>query len=345
MQKKLLSLLLTGVLGFSTLSTVFAAEEVHPKVIVDDRLISFVDQEPVISENDDTLIPVRGVLEAMGAQVTWKEEDRSVYVKAHDNIVRLLLKLDNPVMTKYTLTSVTTVDSEELTLSTAPRLMNERTMIPLRVISENLGALVDWNEQDKLITIKTKEYQKYIASKTEESETGEITEYNPKDTLPYLYIEADKTVCAPGEEITVSVKVANVDKITDYNRFSGLSAAIFYDDTVLECLGQKPIVGGVETSSVLGAANPEFLKDSVKYVYVLMPNAEDMDNTLADGTVAVFTFSPKTEDKTTVSLSNRITHLGYDTTFLVSDDEYNSISLDASTEIYIDTTPVAINER
>lgn len=344
MQKKLLSVLLTGILSLSAISTVFAAEEVHPKVFVDDRLIYFEDQEPVISENNDTLIPVRGVLEAMGAQVTWNGEDRSVYVKAKDNIVRLLVKLDNPIMTKYTLTSVTTVDTEELTLSTAPRLMNERTMIPLRVISENLGALVDWDGDDKIITIKTKEYQKYIAKNSETTETGEVSEYNPKNILPYLYIETDKTVCAPEEEITVSVKVANVDKITDYNNFAGLTAGIFYDDEILDCTAQTAIINGEPTTAVLGAANTEFLKDSVKYVYIVMPSP-DTKNPLADGTVAQFTFVPKTDDETVISLSNRITHLGSDTSFLVEDDNFKSISLEDSNEIYIDTTPILINAK
>lgn len=344
MNKKIVSLMMALVTAAGISGSVFAKDEVHPKVIVNDRLIAFEDQEPVISENNDTLIPVRGVLEAMGAQVTWNGEERSVMVKAKDNIVRLLLKLDDPTMTKYTLTSVTTVDSEELTLSTAPMLMNERTMIPLRVISENLGATVDWSDKDKLITIQTKEYKKYIASKTVTNEKGETVEYNPAESLLKLYIEADKTSAKPGEEITFSLKVANTDKVKDYNKYAGMSAGIMFDRTKLELLGQKAIVNGKETASVLGAANPDFLNDSVKYVYILLPNAEDIDATLKDGTIATFTFTPLTEEETTVSLSDRITRVGYDTTFLVTNDEYKSYNFDNSEELYIDKTPIAINK-
>ena len=216
MNKKLIGLIMTASFAAGLSGSVFADEEVHPTVKVNDRVIAFADQEPVISENGDTLIPVRGVLEAMGAQVTWNGEERSVMVKAKDNIVRLLLKLDNPVMTKYTLTSVTTVDSEEKNLTTPPTLMNERTMIPLRVISENLDATVDWSDADKLITIQTKEYKKYIASKTVTEEDGTTTEYNPSESLLKLYIETDKTTAEAGEEITVSLKAANTGSIKDW---------------------------------------------------------------------------------------------------------------------------------
>lgn len=346
MHKRIFSTLLAAVLSISAVSAVFAADEVHPKVVVDDRLISFIDQEPIISENSDTLIPLRGVFEAMGATVTWNAEERSVMVKSKDNITRLLLKIDDSIMTKYTLTSITTVDSEEMTLSTAPRLMNERTMIPLRVVSENMGADVDWSDADKRVTIKTKEYKKFISANTASAGDGDTGEYNPKDKLPYLYIEADKNTVNPGEEITVNVKVANTDKIKDYKYFAGFSAAIYYDPENMEALGQDAVVGGEKISSTLGASNDKFQGNSVKYVYILMPGTEGMDNTLADGTVASFRFTPTTDKETTFSLSNRIVNsLGSDTTFLVIDDERNSMSLEDATEIYIDTTPITINAQ
>lgn len=345
MNKKLISLIMTASFAAGLSGSVFADEEVHPTVKVNDRVIAFADQEPVISENGDTLIPVRGVLEAMGAQVTWNGEERSVMVKAKDNIVRLLLKLDNPVMTKYTLTSVTTVDSEEKNLTTPPTLMNERTMIPLRVISENLDATVDWSDADKLITIQTKEYKKYIASKTVTEEDGTTTEYNPSESLLKLYIETDKTTAEAGEEITVSLKAANTGLVKDYNKYSGMSAGIIFDKTKLEAVSQKAVVNGTETGSVLGAANPDFLGNSLKYVYIVLPGADDVDTTLADGTIATFTFKVLTDGETSLSLSDRITSIGYDTTFLVGNDESKNYNFDNSEELYIDTAPIIINAK
>ena len=124
-----------------------------PTVSVDGNMVNFADQEPVISENGDTLIPIRAVLEAMGAYVEWREKDRAVYVKAKDNIIRLLLTIDKPTMTKYTLKTLTSFDKEEITLSTPTQIMNGRTMIPLRAACEGMGAEVEWNPETRHISI------------------------------------------------------------------------------------------------------------------------------------------------------------------------------------------------
>ena len=346
MHKKILSLLVAAVMTVGFTNVVLADELPTPKIVVNDRLIAFEDQEPVISENGDTLIPLRGVFEAMGAQVTWNGEERSVYVKAKDNIVRIKMWIDNPVMTKYTLTSVTTVDNEEITATTAPQIMNDRTMVPLRIVSENFGALVDWFEDTRLITIDTKEYQKFIASKTiSYTETEEKAEYDPKQALPYLYIEADKTTALVGDKIKVDVKLANSDKMEGYSKFSGMTAALFYDDEVLNCSGNDAVVGGAITKSILGASNAEFYGDSIKYVYIVYPNATDVDTKLVDGTIASFTFDVTADAETKISLSNRITAIGVDTSVLVADDNDKNESFDASDELHIDVTPIVINSK
>ena len=39
----------------------------------------------------------------------------------------------------------------------APKIVNERTMLPARFVAENLGATVSWNEEDRTVTIKGKD--------------------------------------------------------------------------------------------------------------------------------------------------------------------------------------------
>ena len=332
-----LSSLLSGI------CTVFASDEVVPKIIVNDRMIGFHDQSPVISETERVLVPLRGVFEAMGAEVRWEESTRSVYVQSKDNIHRMRLYIDNPVMTKYTLTSVTTVESEQITLDTVPTIMNDRTMIPLRVVSENMNDDVSWDDATKTVTIKTKEYNKYIEGVGAENEGMSVENYDPKKTMPYFYIEADKTTAAAGETVTISLKVANTDKIEGYGLYSGMSAGFFYDDEKLSVASTKAVVNGNENIGVLGANNPAFMNNSLKYVYIVMPGT-DADQTLTDGTIATINFEVLQEGATEVSLSNRITtHIGHDTSLIVADEEYNSISIDKPEDLYIDTTPVIIN--
>lgn len=46
-----------------------------------------------------------------------------------------------------------TVDGTETELDSAPVLINDRTMVPIRFISENFGFDVDWSEEEQMITI------------------------------------------------------------------------------------------------------------------------------------------------------------------------------------------------
>jgi hypothetical protein len=43
-----------------------------------------------------------------------------------------------------------------VTLDAPAELKDERTMVPLRFISEAFGANVDWNDKEKVVTIETK---------------------------------------------------------------------------------------------------------------------------------------------------------------------------------------------
>lgn len=341
--KKIIALTIALSSLHSGICTVFASDEVVPKIIVNDRMIGFHDQSPVISETERVLVPLRGVFEAMGAEVRWEESTRSVYVQSKDNIHRMRLYIDNPVMTKYTLTSITTVENKEITLDTPPTIMNDRTMIPLRVVSENMNDDVSWDDATKTVTIKTKEYNKYIEGVVAENEGMSVENYDPKKTMPYFYIESDKTTAEAGEIVTISLKVANTDKIEGYSLYSGMSAGFFYDDEKLSVASTTAVVNGVVTTNILGANNPEFMNNSLKYVYIVMPGT-DADQTLTDGTIATVNFEVLQEGATEVSLSNRITtHIGHDTSLLVADDKHNSISLDKPEDLYIDTTPIIIN--
>lgn len=45
------------------------------------------------------------------------------------------------------------INGEILLLEDKPLLISDRTLVPLRVVSENLGGMVDWNNEDKIVTI------------------------------------------------------------------------------------------------------------------------------------------------------------------------------------------------
>lgn len=101
-------------------------------------------EKPYIAGVGVTLVPMRVISEAFGAQVIWDENTKSVTVN-HDG-KKIVVTIDS---------KVATVDGVEVALEEAPALTeNGFTMIPLRFISENLGAEVGYIHETQTITVE-----------------------------------------------------------------------------------------------------------------------------------------------------------------------------------------------
>lgn len=97
---------------------------------------------PVIDENDRTLVPVRFISEAYECEVNWYADTKAVET-IDKNQKRIVMYIGNK---SYS------VDNEpEKTMDTSPIILEDRTYVPLRVISELLDKKVYWNSG--LITI------------------------------------------------------------------------------------------------------------------------------------------------------------------------------------------------
>ncbi len=104
-----------------------------------------LDTEPFIKPGVyRTMLPVRFIAEAMGVAVTWAEADRQVIVKDPHNTI--VLTIDSA--------RVLVNNSEKLLDCPAEILPPGRTLVPLRFVSENLGAKVDYDGHNKEITIR-----------------------------------------------------------------------------------------------------------------------------------------------------------------------------------------------
>lgn len=114
------------------------------KVVVDRKEIIFTDQAPII-KNDRTMIPLRGVLETMGIDIVWNAEEQSITAERGDSYA--LFKIGETTLK---------TDEGEITLDVSPEIINDRTMIPLRAITESFGAEVTWDADTKTVTINDK---------------------------------------------------------------------------------------------------------------------------------------------------------------------------------------------
>ncbi len=102
----------------------------------------FFDSEPFIDQSKRTIVPLRAIVEALGAQVEWHEATSEITVVKGDQTI------------KFKLWSKTAfINGVPKQMDTVPVIRNARTMVPVRYISEFLGATVDWTDSTRSVTV------------------------------------------------------------------------------------------------------------------------------------------------------------------------------------------------
>lgn len=130
--KKFLSFLLAAML----LSTAAGAVDLY----VDNDLIE-TDTPPTIVDGR-TLVPVRAIFEAIGATVEWDNDTRTA-TGIRDGVV-VTIQIDN---------AVAYVNGEARTLDVPAQIINNRTMVPARFISESMGCDVTWYQPTQTVGV------------------------------------------------------------------------------------------------------------------------------------------------------------------------------------------------
>ncbi len=139
--KKTFSLLLILALFAVTIPVI---ADTNISVSVNGNAVDFSAYDNVMPyiESDRTLVPIRALAENMGFTVNWDDATRTVTVKGGDTEITLVIDSDKA-----------TVNGEEKVLDVPARITSDRTFIPLRFVSENMGATVEWNDADRSISI------------------------------------------------------------------------------------------------------------------------------------------------------------------------------------------------
>lgn len=142
---QLLIFILVFILTVSPFSTMaYENEQEPPQLMVDGRSL-YPDVPPTI-ESGRILVEMRSIFEAFGAELEWNESDRTVSVY-HDNM-EMLLTIDG---------SIALIQGQPYELEVPPRIVNDRTVVPARFVSETLGAKVTWHEDTRTAMITTSE--------------------------------------------------------------------------------------------------------------------------------------------------------------------------------------------
>lgn len=110
-------------------------------VEIDGERIYFPTQAPEII-NDRVYVPLREIFESLGAYVEWNSQTQSVVAYKRFNTVSMTLGKNEYY-----------VNSETKTMDTPPMLVNDKTMIPVRAVSEALEAEVVWDSSSQTVLI------------------------------------------------------------------------------------------------------------------------------------------------------------------------------------------------
>ena len=125
-------------------------------VQLNDKILGF--DQPPVTENDRTLVPMRFLFEQMGATVTWDDATQTatatVPVTTEEEIQTFGLAEEKSVAFSVDNTTAT-VNGSAATMDVPARLINDKTMVPLRFLSENLGFNVQWDEATRTAIVTT----------------------------------------------------------------------------------------------------------------------------------------------------------------------------------------------
>lgn len=138
--KYIVMVCLVAVLALAVNNMPANSGQTEVKVYLDGSMLA-LDQPPII-ENDRALVPLRAIFAALDADVSWDGETSTVTAQKE----QVEVKLQIGSKTAY-------VNNQAVELDVPGRIVNDRTLVPLRFVSEALDAEVDWDGSTRTVRI------------------------------------------------------------------------------------------------------------------------------------------------------------------------------------------------
>ena len=147
--KKLIVMILTLVMVFQF--TAFADTNSNEiTVIIKGTEIEF-DVPPQII-NGRTMVPMRKIFETLGARVQWVAEAQLIVATKGSKIMSMSIGNNN-----LSIVDIMTEDPKNIPLDVPPLIVDSRTLVPARAVSEALNMEVSWDGETRTVTIEDKE--------------------------------------------------------------------------------------------------------------------------------------------------------------------------------------------
>ncbi len=173
--------------------TTAAAAEVIP-VYLNGKKLDFPanDAQPQIYQNR-TYVPIRKTAEYLGLSIQWNAKTETL------TFSREGLTIDHTMRS-----NIVYVSGKPVTFDTRSINVQNRTLMPIRMLGESIGATVDWDNAQRAV---------YITTAGAEAAT-EVTTTAPAAGKPELVnATANKTLVDAGDKVKISVTAKNAKKV------------------------------------------------------------------------------------------------------------------------------------
>lgn len=309
--KKAVSIILTLVMTVFFASSCSAQEEAdmienteiiltinQPNMLVNgmEQAIDAEGTVPLLIE-DRTMLPVRAVVEAMGGTVEWNGDTQTVTLTRNEDTLRLIIDSN----TAY-------VNDTPQTLDTAPIIVNDRTLLPIRFIAEHFQFDVEWDQAGQRV-IMTESAAEPIEptepqspTPTQEPSPEPIEEPAPEPETPVTPKENQIIVTVNGQNFTATLEdnetakafYAMLPLTLEMDELNGNEKYYFLDENLP---GNNRQIGQIQTGDLMLYGSNcivSFFKTfSTSYSYTPIGHIDDAQGyaaALPDGSVTI-TFS------------------------------------------------------
>lgn len=236
------------------------------------------DPAPVIQKGT-TIVPMRAIFEQLGAIIDWDDRTRTVTAARGETLISLSVGQ-----------TIAYVNGKPVPLAVPSQIIKGRTMVPLRFVSESLGASVKWDPATWSIYIDDRE----SSSATEQQGPLEITDIARNSSSVVLVSTFDRTGKAVGFGSGFVVRSGGAIA-TNYHVIDGAaSAAVRFENGTIYNVEYVTAYDKKRDIAVLkiDAASlvPLKIGDSAKCVagekVVAIGNPLGLQNTVSDGIIS-----------------------------------------------------------
>lgn len=102
-----------------------------------------IDVAPIVKDNT-TYVPIKYVLDAFGGSAAWDQSTKKIMVLRGAKVLDLTVNKKEYVL-----------NGKRQSAEVAPLILDGRTLVPLRLVSEQLGLTVKWEQKTKTVTIES----------------------------------------------------------------------------------------------------------------------------------------------------------------------------------------------